>query len=226
MVARRVYDKSPRNPGHNSVRTDATKVSGIQRIREQSARCGEGDLTLKYDRLKLALRQGLALLDQALIDDGLTLRLLLGGASAMKIAGLTSRDSRDLDNLIALSNAIIQKITEIAQRLDLDADWLNDQAFDIPLPSGAELRLVKLECPLKAITIEVLSRGDLITMKVNAAVTRGEARDYDDLRNAVISPDEFEVAVSYIREKQRPDDPEFRKYQDQDIEVLRAQLFR
>jgi len=26
MVARRVYDKSPRNPGHNSVRTDATKV--------------------------------------------------------------------------------------------------------------------------------------------------------------------------------------------------------
>lgn len=52
-----------------------------------------------------------------------------------------------------------------------------------------------------------------------------DARDLEDIAASKISMDEFDLAVEYIKNKQRPDDQEFQKYQDADIEVIRAQLF-
>jgi hypothetical protein len=180
---------------------------------------------MEYENLKDDFKNALSRLDQALTSLGITVQILLGGASAMKILGLIPRDSNDLDNFRKMESAVLSLIASPKIRGGLDEDWLNDHAFDVYLPDGAESRVQEVATPLKAVMINILSGNDLLIMKVAAAVMRGEERDKADLRLAGISLEIFEKGVDHIREKYRPEEAKFQKYQDDDIEVLRHELF-
>ncbi len=181
---------------------------------------------MNFDNLSQEFQHAFKKLNEWLKKNNMSMQILMGGASAMRIAGIISRDSKDIDSFIAICSSIKERIKEISEELGLDYDWLNDQASAIPLPDGAEGRCQELETPLTNIKISILSRKDMIILKINAAVTRGEQRDIDDLLIAKPTKTEFDAAVSYIKTKQRPDDLQFQEYQDQDIETLKKGLFR
>lgn len=180
---------------------------------------------MEYENLKVDFKTALSRLDQALMSLGVRVEILLGGASAMKILGLIPRDSNDLDNFRKMESAVLSLIASPEIRGGLDEDWLNDNAFEVYLPDGAESRVQEVATPLNAVVIHILSGNDLLIMKVAAAVIRGEERDKADLKLAGISLELFEKGVDHIREKYRPEETKFQKYQDDDIEVLRNELF-
>ena len=180
---------------------------------------------MAYSDLNPKLKDALLRLDAILNLKGAKLTLLLGGASAMKIMDITPRDSKDIDNLRSLEYEVKLDIQKVGREFNIEEDWLNDQASDIPLPDGAEDRIVEVDAGLKVIRVYCLSRKDLIAMKVNAAVTRSDERDFIDIKNSNVTLDEFLFAVDYITKKQRPDDEEFCRYQDEDIAELRKGLF-
>ena len=181
---------------------------------------------MNFENLPPSMIGALKKLDGYLQSTEASLRILLGGASALKIRGLILRASLDLDSFTSLSDEVRSKISAIAMENDLDEDWLNDRASNIPLPDGAESSAEMLHSGLKRIIIEVISRKNLMILKTSAAVIRGEERDISDLREAGITREEFEAAIDYICKYQGPDDGQFRQYQLDDIEVLRGWLFK
>lgn len=170
---------------------------------------------------------GLAALDRFLGQEHLHLDVLLVGANGMRCQNLISRGSRDLDNHNEMLPKVEEAVRKIANEQGLRPDWLNDDASDVPLPEGAASRAVPVETDYKNIAFTTLPRGDFIFMKVAAAVQRMEddPRDVDDLREAGITLDEFEAALSYVRRYNDPGDAEFVAYQDGDIAELRRVLF-
>jgi Nucleotidyltransferase of unknown function (DUF6036) len=183
-------------------------------------------VNLRIENLPETILLALRDLDKSLLDMGVSLSILLGGANALRIRGMTSRFTRDLDSFYSIESSIKEEIGKIADKRGLEDDWLNDQASDIPLPDNAEDTSEIIESGLKRIVIKVMSRRSLLILKTNAAVIRMEERDIEDLLSSNITETEFNDAVRYILTRQKPDDEEYALIQQKDIEELHEIIFR
>jgi hypothetical protein len=65
-------------------------------------------------------------LDSELVERGARAELFLVGGAAMALAFDTRRVTRDLDAVFAPTSVVRAAARTIAQRRDLDEDWLND----------------------------------------------------------------------------------------------------
>ena len=101
------------------------------------------------------------------------LRLIVGGGGAMLLAHHFSLSTSDIDAVpsggLSLSELDVL-VRKVATELSLPVDWLNPffSSFAHVLPSDYGDRLVRI-CKLKHLTVEGLSKDDLLIMKCFAA---------------------------------------------------------
>ncbi|RZM25608.1 MAG: hypothetical protein EOO88_18720 [Pedobacter sp.] len=101
------------------------------------------------------LMNGLKALDIFLEGRNLDVNILLLGANGMKSIGMITRVSMDLDSHNKLEQEIRTEILNIAFKLNLPTNWLNDHVSDIPLPEGYIARLIVLNTDLSNITFKL-----------------------------------------------------------------------
>lgn len=160
----------------------------------------------------------------ALADAG-EYALLICGGSALTLAGLAVRPTRDVDVLglvirtektLVLEEPLPEEITKAAQSvavdLNLPADWLNDSALAIHrlgLPAGILERARQCQFG-PCLTVYVIGRQDQVALKLYATLDRHKGqRHFRDLETIEATPAEMEFAVHWLLD--RKTSPEFRK---------------
>ncbi len=151
--------------------------------------------------------------------------LLICGGSALNLAGLTDRPTRDVDvmGLVIrkekaliladpLPEEVIRAAQSVAADLNLPADWLNDSALAIQrlgLPAGILDRAHQREFG-PCLKVYVIGRQDQVALKLYAALDRHKGqRHFRDLETIEATPAEMEFAVHWLLD--RKTSPEFRK---------------
>lgn len=139
--------------------------------------------------------------------------LVVCGGSALLLAGLVTRTTRDVD-IVALHRAgrlanpdplppdLAQAVRETAEDLALPEDWLNNAPsrgpgglFQLGLPAGCAERLHRIDrSPL--LTLYVIDRFDQIHFKLYAAADQG-GRHVGDLLALAPNPEELVVAARW-----------------------------
>jgi hypothetical protein len=140
---------------------------------------------MDVDQLRIALQ---ALAD-ALSDRGVAARIVIVGGSALLLGERLHRATQDVDVVAAsvdagplrrqqeLPQELVEAALDVARALDLDPDWLNAGALGVIghlLPEGFEERL-RSESFGAGLTVSVLSRSDLLRLKLFAASDEGPA---------------------------------------------------
>jgi hypothetical protein len=162
-------------------------------------------MDLQRDSLDAAL----SLLGAILRDRGVPYELLAVGGSSMLLLGLIDRPTADLDVIASLEDGTFSKLNEmpaqltaavsdVASTLGLSEGWLNNgpaSLMDHGLPSGWQTRLVQQT--FDGLTLHLLSRSDLICLKLYAAVDRGPSdKHFEDLKRLEPTTAELRFAAS------------------------------
>lgn len=151
--------------------------------------------------------------------------LLICGGSALSLAGLVNRATRDVDVLglvkitteklvvdEALPQVIIQFAGLVAVDLNLDDDWLNDSALAVHrlgLPPGILKRAKKHEFG-PCLAVYVIGRQDQVALKLYAALDRQKGqRHFRDLETIKPTIREMETAIRWLLDRKAS--PEFRQ---------------
>jgi hypothetical protein len=160
----------------------------------------------------------------ALADAG-EYALLICGGSALSLAGLVDRPTRDVDVLglvrgtgkaLVVAELLPEEVLRAAQWVaadfNLPGDWLNDSAFAIHrlgLPAGILKRAHRHEFG-PCLTVYVIGRHDQVALKLYAALDRRKGRRHvQDLDAIDPTPAEMEFAVHWLLDRETS--PEFRR---------------
>jgi hypothetical protein len=174
----------------------------------------------------------------ALADAG-EYALLICGGSALNLAGLVDRPTRDVDVLglvrgteeaLVVAELLPEEVSRAAQLvaadLSLPADWLNDSALavhQLGLPAG----ILQRAHPWRfgpCLTVYVIGRKDQVALKLYAALDRQKGqRHFRDLDTIEATPAEMEFAVHWLLD--RKTSPEFRKAIRKIVETLGFRKF-
>jgi hypothetical protein len=109
-----------------------------------------------------------------------------------------SRETVDIDVVSKqIPDAVLKIAKVIAKKLNYPEDWLNNKVHPIieRLPEEWEDHLIVVYSG-KAVTIRTLSRQDLISAKLHAAIER-RAADYADLIDLKPTLAEIDLADAY-----------------------------
>lgn len=166
------------------------------------------------------LVEALTLLGDALADRGLRFRIAIVGGAALLLTGQIARPTQDVDVAAVASEGplvstwhlpelLIEASRDVAATLGLDPDWLNAGAVAVignDLPDGYESRLHSYR--FGPLTVSVLSRLDLMGLKLLAAFDEGPHSQHDaDLHAMDPTPGEFERALHWALTRRDPNDP-------------------
>ncbi len=133
-------------------------------------------------RKSVDIKKALSLLDKELVMKKFNVELIICGGAALILMGIVSRETVDVDVITKLiPDAVLEAAKVVAKKLKYPEDWLNNKASPIldRLPVNWEDHLITVFTG-KAVTIKSISRQDLISAKLHAAVDR-KAADYDDI---------------------------------------------
>ena len=138
-------------------------------------------------------------LDKILGKKGLSYVLYTCGGAQLIFLGHSTRRTEDVDLIIKeLDGELKLAALQVAQKLDLEKSWLNNQVFDLGkrLGRGWKKKAVLLYQG-KAISLMGLDRQSLINAKLHAAIDR-RGEDYADLM--FLKPDlvEIRLAEAYV----------------------------
>jgi hypothetical protein len=153
----------------------------------------------------------------ALADAG-EFALLVCGGSALNLAGLIQRPTRDVDVLGLVkgpepATVAAQQLPEdvtraaewVAMDLGLPSDWLNDAALDVQrlgLPPGILQRAHPLGFG-PCLTVYFIDRQDQVALKLYAAIDRKKGqRHLKDLEAIKPTKAEMEAAVRWLLDRQ------------------------
>jgi hypothetical protein len=163
-----------------------------------------------HQALELALRSLAIRLDQNRAD---SVELVVCGGSALILAGLIMRTTRDVDVVALIRQGTLctpaplppelqQAVREVAEDLNLPEDWLNNGPsrnegglFQMGLPDGLANRLTHRVYSGR-LTVHVIDRVDQVHFKLYAAADRG-GYHITDLRALNPAPDELVVAARW-----------------------------
>lgn len=165
------------------------------------------------------LHEAMELLGSLLSERNQAFEVLAIGGGALLLLALSERATADLDVVARRKGSrwtksrplpleLAQAVEDVASVLGLPTDkpWLNDGPsflFEMGLPVGWESRTATRI--FGALTVQLLSREDLIVLKLWAATDarapERRARDVGDLRQLAPSSDEMLVAVRWCRAK-------------------------
>jgi len=152
----------------------------------------------------------------ALADAG-DYALLICGGSALSLAGLLDRPTRDVDVLGLVKGtekaAVVAELLPegvsraaqwVAADLNLPDDWLNDSALAIHrlgLPSGILKRARQHEFG-PCLTVYVIGRQDQVALKLYAALDRQKGqRHFQDLETIDPTRAEMDFAVHWLLDR-------------------------
>jgi len=138
-------------------------------------------------------------LDKILGKKGLTYVLYTCGGAQLIFLGYNTRRTEDVDLIIEeIDEELRLASLEVAKKLDLEEDWLNNKVFSLGkrLGRGWKKKAVIL-FEGKAITLMGLDRQSLINAKLHAAIDR-RGEDYDDLIFLKPSLAEIKLAEAYV----------------------------
>jgi len=164
---------------------------------------------------KTRIDQALTLLDARLRrNDAATQRLVICGGSALIIAGIVSRTTKDFDIValmdqsehliepVPLPQELLTAAKEIAPFLEVDDAWLNNGPsrgegglFQLGLPDGLASRLTR-QVVGSHLTVYWIGRLDQICFKLDAAADQG-GRHLVDLRALKPSENDLEFAARW-----------------------------
>lgn len=153
----------------------------------------------------------------ALADAG-EFALLVCGGSALNLAGIIQRPTRDVDvlGLVKGTNpatvaaeqlpAEVTRAAElVAKDLGLPGDWLNDAALDVQrlgLPPGILKRAHRLDFG-PCLTVFFIDRQDQVALKLYAAIDREKGqRHLKDLEAIEPTTAEMEGAVHWLFDRE------------------------
>lgn len=143
---------------------------------------------------------------------------LICGGSALNLAGLVERPTRDVDvlglvegteaDLLAaelLPDEVLRAARTVAAEINLQDDWLNDSAsvlHQMRLPEGILKRAQRREFG-PALTVYVIGRQDQVALKLYAALDRAEGqRHLRDLDAIEPTRAEMEFAVRWLLDRE------------------------
>ncbi len=165
-----------------------------------------GSIIIPMSKLYTALDT----LDQLLGKHKLRVNLLICGAFALEMHGLTSdRGTFDVDSAIPLSADIFDLIDEVAESVGLERSsgerWLNDKASTVSLPPKLKKRALPIS-RWQNIDAKLIDRRDFISMKVSAFfIRRGETtKDLEDLQLLDPSNNEIDEALLFVSDFNSP----------------------
>ena len=159
----------------------------------------------------------------ALADAG-EYALLVCGGSALNLAGIIDRPTRDVDVLglvigtdelsvvpALLPEEVTWAVEMVARDLNLPGDWLNDSALEVHrlgLPAGLLKRADKREFG-PCLTVYLLGRQDQVALKLYAAIDRTKGqRHFKDLTDINPTRTEMQFAMHWLLD--RKSSPQFR----------------
>ena len=159
-----------------------------------------------------------------LVGQKLDLELVIIGAYALQLHGISSHITMDIDALSILPPKILIEIANIGEEFGLP-EWLNNQAAGMILPEGFYQRTLTLD-KFSNIKLNYASRIDLIKLKVAAYYYRHETeqKDLDDLRALSITQEEFEQGRAFLSESHKPEQEKFVENFEEDVLVVTTKL--
>jgi hypothetical protein len=160
----------------------------------------------------------------ALADAG-EFTLLVCGGSALNLAGIIQRPTRDVDVLglikgtepvtvVAeqLPDELLHAAELVAREMNLPRDWLNDAALEVQrlgLPPGIVERAHRLNCG-PCLTVFFIGRQDQVALKLYAAIDRQKGqRHLKDLEAIGPTRAEMDAAVHWLLDRRTS--PQFRR---------------
>lgn len=153
------------------------------------------------------------------------IELVIIGAFAIHLHGLTNRMTMDIDTISAIDNdEILIQIKKIGEKYGLP-NWLNDQAENLIMPEGYQQRVLENNS-LKQIKLFYISKEDLIKLKVAAYFYRGDSdpKDKDDLEILSMTKKDLDIAIQFLKNTHRPDTVKFQIDFDERIKVIAKDL--
>lgn len=160
----------------------------------------------QFQSVNLDLLKALDKLDLVLSQNKLTLEIVICGAFAVQLHGFTrDEQSYDVDSLREIPKDMAKLIADIGAESGLQPKWLNDQASDVAIPDGAFKRATPVGS-WKSIRASLVSRQDLISLKVSAFFIRRDVteKDLGDLKIMKPSAEEIEKATEFVRVTNSP----------------------
>ena len=144
--------------------------------------------------------------------------LLVCGGSALNLAGLLNRPTRDVDVLglvkgvkaaYVVEELLPEEVTKAAERvawdLNLPNDWLNDSALEVHrlgLPAGILRRANRREYG-PCLTVYVIGRQDQVALKLYAAIdAKAGQRHFKDLAGIEPTLVELDSAVHWLLDRE------------------------
>jgi hypothetical protein len=160
----------------------------------------------------------------ALADAG-EFALLVCGGSALNLAGIIHRPTRDVDVLglvtgtepaavaaVQLPEEVTRAAEFVAMDLGLPSDWLNDAALDVQrlgLPPDILKRTHRLDFG-PCLTVFFIGRQDQVALKLYATIDRTKGqRHLKDLEAIAPTQSEMEFAVHWLLDRETS--PQFRE---------------
>jgi hypothetical protein len=131
--------------------------------------------------------EALHLLGQKAADANVELEMCVYGGSAMMLAYMSRKTTKDLDAIVRPSDIALGLARDVAKELGLDESWLNDDVkrFVSDLGTFAPLQIAELEGAAKQhLKITRASASYLLAMKCLAcrSALPGYAGDIEDIR--------------------------------------------
>lgn len=131
-------------------------------------------MTFSFDKQDLI--EAFECLDEELARRGVRAELFVVGGAAMAIAYDARRTTTDVDAIFVPSDIVREAATEVAERLELEPDWLNDGAKSFA-PGNDPAQASVFEG--RFLSVAVASPRYLLAMKLLASRTD---RDIDDIK--------------------------------------------
>lgn len=173
------------------------------------------------------IEKALELLNLKLEKMNRTIEVRLVGSYAIELLGVDiGRMTEDIDpvRVETLDKEVINAVSLIEDKLDLP-DWFDLGATTLPLPEGHEERLIEID-KYSQIKLSILSRADLISLKVYAYHQRKERtrRDLSDLKRMKPSISEILQGLEFLK-SQGPNVGKFRKEFKKDVLETADEVF-
>ena len=143
-------------------------------------------------------------LDRILSKKNLAYVLYTCGGAQLIFLGYHTRRTEDVDLILdEIDESLRLAAQQVAHKLDLEKDWLNNKVFPLGkrLGPGWKRKAVAL-FEGKAITLMGLSRQDLINAKLHAAIDR-RGEDYEDLIFLKPNIGEIKQAENYVLKQKK-----------------------
>lgn len=140
--------------------------------------------------------------------------IYLTGSAAAILHGDLERDAKDCDKVgirpLSCAGAVEEAASLAADELDLDPEWLNDQAmfFADYLPAGF-LDRAEAVGTFGPLTVYSLSRGDLIASKAIGAIKVDDDKHLVDFDAMAVTKDEIDAAIEAIKESSARNNEDF-----------------